>query len=1854
MLTLFSLNNAKQAAKYYEQDNYYHKGSVESIAATHWWGKGAEALGLVDYVDPERFIELLRGKIDPHTILERVRHDGGVGHKPGYDLTFSAPKSVSMLVEIGKDYRIYDAHNKAVNAALEYFQSTVAMYRHTVDSHTQIKKGDNLTVAKFRHDTSRSVGDTIDCQLHTHCIVMNAIVCEDGKWRSLFEKPFFDFKMVGGMIYRSALAKELKELGYTIEKTREDGLFEVAGFTREHIEAFSQRRVKIVEVMKEQGLFGAQAAQAVTLGLREYKIAIDREKLEAHWQERIQGLGVDLNEIIKLANHHQKSGINKNNDSKLIADQAVQYAIDHLGERQSVFYEKDIIKTSLQYALGEIQVADVHQAIERSQKKEQLVSLGRHQHLALYTSPKIIAQEQRIVEIMQLGKNEWDAIASKEAAELYINDLTRTMPEGKQLTHCQTKAIRFLSTHTDRVVGVQGYAGTGKTTLLNAVCRIAEAAGYRIRGAAPSASAADVLRTDTGITTETLSGLLLSLQKEEPSQDSIRKPEIIILDEASMASTHQMYDLLEQAERLNKRIFLVGDRQQLPAVENGAPYSLLQDENMAFTTLTEIVRQEAKDLSYAVRETIHGDIGYAMQAIGNEAFIEKNSDGEALFNPESTVNVIANKNERLQTIANTYLALETEKKENTLVLLGSNEDRQTVNGIIRDGLKEQGVITGEEAHATILQSKGLTAIERTHLYNYEIGDIVRFNKAYRSLGIKRYDYLTVIGMDRETNELLLDRQGKEIRWQPGKAAQSKGGAAEVFTQAERTLAAGDFIRWTQNKKTQEIYNTETARVFAVKGDIAQVKLRNGKTVELDLTQSINSHWDYAWVSTIYAAQGKKARNVIAQLEGANPNLTNYRSFYVTLSRAVNSIHLYVDDLDQAIKAVKTHTGEKSNATEFLTAHKAKQQFEKHLKTAYLKLDGNIHEVPNEWERLVHLAKHYASFDDLNKIHLIAPDFKDRTLLNALIREELKEKHRISNQDIEVERLRKYRVRSNDQNMQFTKGTVIGFDRGYKKYGIKKGSYLTVEDVHLIENKVTLRPSGGGKITLDIPFLVERQNKDIEVCKIDPLKLAVGDEIIWTKNYKKDHILQGQQAKVREITNTTITLELANHQTMTLNNHDPRAMHWDYAYAKGIDAPVPKHYDVGLAHLDERTKSPARIQAIFGAMGGAKNGAYIYTHSKDYVVNQLQKAAEQDANLQSSQNQNIEKEIYQALEKFEQSRRTVSKAWVTYFENKKAGVATEDNLRNALILDRAHAELAHQLIQDNEFNQTEIASLGFNLKRMRKDADKHLKHTKQLERLKLTREERRDAAMLDAYLAYNQQARQLWQRMDRAKANGLKPQQSSFAFATHVSRLRNELAQEIVLHPERFDRWTVQLSTQTKQRIEEHARQYTQRLEQILQRRRIVQTKDWRAVIQDDQDHGSKGRSIQHRAFNQPQRTYWDKERVLREVMPKAEEIVSSLITEEKNNRLSKGDQIVWGKKHGSVHLHVSGSKEGVVNDYERGIHGDVIHYYARMRGIDWYDSLAELAARVGLDPYRTSLKPLRVSKEEERRREQALLTEQKRRHKMRMLAQKTWNEAQPLQGTLAERYLKKHRAINCDLSRLEVRFHPKAPNVISYQEGKVRVGDRRPAMLVSFINAADELTGIQCTYLDKETGNKDKEVKIGKCSIGQIWGSAGVIYRGGSEKVIVGEGAETAASLIAAAPDSSIYITGGNMQNVGSYDFLAKQHHTKELHIAADNDLSFEAGSWKATEAGAKKLAASGIKPLVARPETIKNSKTDYNDVLKRYGTNEMKRQFVPLFTMDVVGQVKDEVKLVPVFEVAKQVSDKEQEQLKWSPKTRQ
>ena len=239
VVSIGAVASAAQGVSYYENDGYYAKDDPEHLAASAWAGRGAEALGLSGPVDPDVFKGVLEGIVPDGSDrrLGRRQKDGTIEHRPGRDLTFSAPKSVSLVALLGNDARVAAAHDAAVRRTLAWLEETTVQTRMKVADTGRIEQvgGQRMVAATFRHEVSRN----LDPQLHTHAVLANMVQGEDGKWRTMSNESLYRRQKLIGMVYRNELARELHELGYGIEKTHADGRFEIAGVNRSVIEAFS-------------------------------------------------------------------------------------------------------------------------------------------------------------------------------------------------------------------------------------------------------------------------------------------------------------------------------------------------------------------------------------------------------------------------------------------------------------------------------------------------------------------------------------------------------------------------------------------------------------------------------------------------------------------------------------------------------------------------------------------------------------------------------------------------------------------------------------------------------------------------------------------------------------------------------------------------------------------------------------------------------------------------------------------------------------------------------------------------------------------------------------------------------------------------------------------------------------------------------------------------------------------------------------------------------------------------------------------------------------------------------------------------------------------------------------------------------------------------------------------------------------------------------------------------------------------------------------------------------------------------------------------------------------------------------
>ena len=280
MMTATPLTSVSQAGSYYEIDDYYTRESAgEHQALSQWYGKGAAALGLSGPIKPQDFQAMLNGELPSGERLGRMVK-GERQHRPGWDFTLSPPKSVSLMIELGGDKRLLEAHNRAVKDTFDMMEGRCAYTRTSQGGKADLGKVSGMTAAFFLHNTNRDQKP----QIHTHWVVMNAVQRDDGQWRSFEAKPWFEHKMMGGQYYRAQMAAYIMDLGYEVKRTGR-GFFEIAGIPRELIERFSGHRKAVTDYMARNGLPETKAAEIAALATRRTKDLVgDRDILRDEWR----------------------------------------------------------------------------------------------------------------------------------------------------------------------------------------------------------------------------------------------------------------------------------------------------------------------------------------------------------------------------------------------------------------------------------------------------------------------------------------------------------------------------------------------------------------------------------------------------------------------------------------------------------------------------------------------------------------------------------------------------------------------------------------------------------------------------------------------------------------------------------------------------------------------------------------------------------------------------------------------------------------------------------------------------------------------------------------------------------------------------------------------------------------------------------------------------------------------------------------------------------------------------------------------------------------------------------------------------------------------------------------------------------------------------------------------------------------------------------------------------------------------------------------------------------------------------------------------------------------------------------
>lgn len=915
MLSVAAVQGAAQAAHYFEKDDYYRQ---DAEGPAQWWGKAAEAAGLTGSIDRIQFQDALAGQL-PNNVVLGTERNGEWQHKPGWDLTFSAPKSVSIMAEVAGDPRLIAAHDKAVQATLAHVEATLAHTRIRAGGQVILTQTGTLAVALFRHDMNRNQ----EPQLHTHAVVLNATLDRCGTWRSIESRPIFQHQKETGILYRQFLAAEVTRLGYEIVPAK-DLTFEIKGVSQELIAAFSSRAREVEQRLHAQGLTRETAtpaqAEAAAVRTRSAKTAVDREQIAVHWRSHVGPVLSQLTALHEQARARAAAMPEPPAAVSRDAVLAVSRTIAILSERQAAFSADGLTATATRLAFGKASPDAVQAAIASFESLGKLVprtvveptlTTGRDTKLPGYTTPEAIKSEERLLAVVARGRNTYLPLLRADTAEAVIARAEAAAGEtGYGWTADQRAATRGLLAAEDRVIAVQGFAGTAKTTTVLAIyAGAARGRGFAVIALAPTNQAAAELGRALGSEAKTIHQHLADLAAaaaaprtalQQLSSLFMGPPhQVWIVDEASMAGTNKLADLLQAAEQQNARVVLAGDLRQLPSVEAGRPFAQVQEHGIRTFRLEEIVRQTSAEGRAAVRAVLDKDAGRAIDLI-------RASGGR--------VHESRDRDERIHLIANTYVGLGAAERARTLVIDPSREGKEQTNLTIRTMLRLTGELAGPEARGERLIANGLSDAEKQLASSYQPGDIVHFARRYGRTAetrIAKNSYLAVQATDHASNSVtLLRSDGTTVLWHPERWGSK---SAEVFEARPLALQAGDRVRWESRDPARDLRRGDLGTVATAAGAAVTLRLDRGVDVTLDLTQRRDQTLDYGYTATAYGAQGATVARTIFHAESARINLINQASFYVGISRHKDEAIIVTDDRSRLIAAIETRAGLKASA-----------------------------------------------------------------------------------------------------------------------------------------------------------------------------------------------------------------------------------------------------------------------------------------------------------------------------------------------------------------------------------------------------------------------------------------------------------------------------------------------------------------------------------------------------------------------------------------------------------------------------------------------------------------------------------------------------------------------------------------------------------------------------------------------------------------------------------------------------------------------------------------------------------------------------------------------------------------------------
>jgi conjugative relaxase-like TrwC/TraI family protein len=855
--TQYNLTNARE---YFEEHlcvgDYYDEGQR---VAGQWIGAGAEQLGLSGKVRADDFLRLCENQHPKtgETLTQRLNtvrmNDGkeAVNRRVFYDFTFSPPKSVSVVALAGADERIVAAHDQAVWSAMRELENFAATRVRAGGGHGD-RSTSNVAAALFTHDTSRA----LDPHLHTHCVIFNATFDPvEQRWKALQNYGMLQARKFAENVYYHELARQLRSFGYQINN-HPRGDFQIEGVSEEICDRFSKRDAEVDKALakllaEKPELAGAnlkeiRAKLAVKTRARKQK-DLSRAELRTLWNAQLSES--ERASLRQLPTRSAKIAVS---DKRVEIGESVQWAEEHLFDRNSVVLECQLWQQAMERARGESFTLDELKEITR--QRNYIHSPERPNEVTLR---EVLLRELEIVQSVKDGVG---------ACRPFVEN---PQPANPKLDDEQRQALDALLCSTNTVSLFRGGAGTGKSFVLRELVDQIRQSDRRVIVLAPQRQQVVDMESAGFPSPTTIANFLI--------KGELAAGAVVVVDEAGQIGGRQMHQLLQLARERNARMILSGDTRQHGAVE--ASDALLAVERYSGVKPVELHTIRRQDPALARNQSERARIKQYRKAV-EAAAAGKLVESFKRLDQMGAI-VACGLGEQADKLADEYLRL-AEQKSSAVVVSQTWAEVHRVNSRVRDALKSKGLLGANDVTVQVLEKSDLTNAQKRDQRFYPKDGVIVFNQKVRQaapgasgklLGIVKIGVLVEVdGKCVTVANKLLDKitvcLPREIPVAVGE---------RLHLKANRTLAAG-------GRST----NGELVTVKTVRPD-GGIELADGRILGKSFREFL-----LGYAVTSYGSQGKTVDHVLFS-DSTIKAATNAQQWYVTISRGRRGIRIFTPD-----------------------------------------------------------------------------------------------------------------------------------------------------------------------------------------------------------------------------------------------------------------------------------------------------------------------------------------------------------------------------------------------------------------------------------------------------------------------------------------------------------------------------------------------------------------------------------------------------------------------------------------------------------------------------------------------------------------------------------------------------------------------------------------------------------------------------------------------------------------------------------------------------------------------------------------------------------------------------------------------